>query len=79
MTHIMTITAKPKRVLANPFKWMITAILHADKSYRDRQHVLTLSRRELDDVGLKRHDDHLVPISRNDLLFIAPCDFDEKH
>jgi hypothetical protein len=84
MTHMMTITAKPytpkpNRIFANPFKWMITAILHADKSYRYRQHMLTLSRRELEVVGLKLHDNHLVPMSRNDLPFIAPSDFDEKY
>ena len=84
MTHIMTITAKqytPKfnRVFANPFKWIITANLDSDKSYLDRQHVLTLSRSELEDVGLKIHDNHLVPMSRNDLPFIAPSNFDGKH
>ena len=68
MTHTMTVdihpnTPKTNRVFANPFKWMITAILRADKSYRDHQHVMRLSDRELKDVGLKRHDNHLVTMS----------------
>lgn len=68
MTHTMTIAAhpdnsKPSRVFTNPFKWMITATLRADKSYRDHQHVMRLSDRELKDVGLKRHDNHLVTMS----------------
>ena len=53
MTHTRTITAKP-------FKWMIAAILFADKSYRDCHHVLTQSRRELEGLGLNIHDNQLV-------------------
>ncbi len=81
MTHIMTIASHPNnpktnRFFANPFKWIIKVILRADKSYRDRQHVMRLSHRELKDVGLKWHDNHLVTMSRNDLPFITPNDFD---
>jgi len=71
MTHTITIAAdpnKPKtnRFLANPFKWMTEAILRADKSYRDHQHMMHLTDRELKDVGLKRHGDHFVTMPSYD-------------
>jgi len=71
MTYTMAIAADPNKpktnqVFANPFKWMSTAILRADKSYRDRQHMMHLTDRELKDVGLKRHGDHFVTMASND-------------
>ncbi len=35
---------------------LIQALIRADRAYRERQHLLSLSEEMLDDVGLKKSD-----------------------